>query len=291
MESEMNVPRAAVIGWPIEHSRSPLIHGWWLRHYGLPGRYDRVAVRPEDLTDFLARLVPEGWAGINITVPHKEAAFAWLRDSGAVLSDHARRLEAVNTVWIENGRLQADNTDTYGFMANFREHCPDWQATGRHVIVIGAGGAARAIVTGFQDAGVERITVANRTPARAEALVQAMSQPQGPALAAAALTELPSLLKTADAVVNATTLGMKGQPPLAIDLAALPEHAVVADIVYVPLKTPLLAAAEARGLAVVEGLGMLLHQAVPGFERWFGLRPEVTPALRAHIEADLARED
>ncbi len=288
MESKADKPRAGVIGWPVGHSRSPLIHGWWLKHYDLSGRYDRVAVRPEELPDFLSRLVPEGWAGINITVPHKEAAFAWLEANGAILSDHACRLEAVNTLWIENGVLHADNTDTYGFMANFREHCPDWQASGQHVVVIGAGGAARAIVAGFQDAGVARITIANRTLSRAGSLVKDMGGPTGPALAAVPLDTLPELLETADVLVNTTTLGMKGHPPLDLDLAALAGHAIVADIVYVPLETPLLAAARARGLKTVEGLGMLLHQAVPGFEHWFGRRPEVTGELRALVEADIA---
>jgi shikimate dehydrogenase len=289
-ESMAEIPRAAVIGWPVSHSRSPLIHGWWLRHYQLSGRYDRIAVRPEELAGFLEQLLPEGFRGVNITVPHKEAAYLLLREMGAEISEHAHRLRAVNTVWIEDGRIWADNTDSYGFMANFRQHCPDWEAGDKHVVIMGAGGAASAVLAGFQDEGVARITVVNRTFSRAEELTERLSLPQGPQLAAAPLEDLPQVLKQADVLVNATTLGMKGQPPLLIDIAALPPEAIVADIVYVPLKTPLLAQAEKRGLRTVEGLGMLLHQAVPGFERWFGIRPEVTPQLRAHIEADLENE-
>ena len=284
--------RACVIGWPIGHSRSPMIHGYWLREHGIDGDYDKRAVRPEELEDFLLNLPAHGLVGCNVTVPHKEAAFDIIRRVNPEgVSPLARALGAVNTVWLdERGRLCVDNTDVHGFMANFREHVPDWEAAGRHVVVIGAGGAARAVVAGFAREGVARISIVNRTPEKAERLAQELAGIGEAALTAAPLSDLSALLAAADVLVNATSLGMSGQPPLDIDLSPLPDHAVVADIVYVPLKTALLRRAEERGLATVEGLGMLLHQAVPGFEKWFGVRPEVTPELRALVAANIERE-
>ncbi|HHN72636.1 MAG TPA: shikimate dehydrogenase [Thermopetrobacter sp.] len=278
------VPRACVIGWPVEHSRSPLIHEWWLKELGLPGRYEKRAVPPGELREFLLSLPRSGRRGCNVTVPHKEAAFRILRDAGAVIHDAARRLAAVNTVWLEGDRLHADNTDVHGFMANFRAHCPDWRPREHgNVLVVGAGGAARAVVAAFLEAGAENVTVANRTVEKAERLAEDL----GPGVTAIPFDDAAGRLPETDVLVNATTLGMEGRPPLPLDIAALPAHAIVADIVYVPLRTPLLAAAAARGLRTVEGLGMLLHQAVPGFEKWFGRRPRVTEALYRHLAADL----
>ncbi len=283
--------KACVIGWPIGHSRSPMIHGYWLRRYGIDGAYGKRAVQPEELEDFLLNLPREGLAGCNITVPHKEAAFRIVEQANPQgLTPLARALAAVNTVWLdEAGMLHADNTDVHGFMAHFAASVPAWRAAGQRVLVIGAGGAARAIVAGFMQAGVAHITIANRTEEKAHALAAELQQAldfRGNAKGAG-LEALPQLLARADVLVNTTTLGMTGQPALDIDLAPLPDDAVVADIVYVPLKTALLQQAEARGAHTVDGLGMLLHQAVPGFERWFGVRPEVTGELRRLLEADI----
>ncbi len=286
------IRRACVIGWPIEHSRSPMIHGHWLEEHGIAGEYGKRAVRPEALEDFLLNLPRHGLVGCNVTVPHKEAAFEIIhRANPEGVTALARALGAVNTVWLdERGRVCADNTDVHGFMANFMERAPDWTAPGRHVVIIGAGGAARAVVAGFAREGVARVTIANRTLEKAERMAEELAGIGEAALAAAPLSDLPALLPQADVLVNTTSLGMTGQPPLEVDLSPLPEHAVVADIVYTPLKTALLAQAEQRGLATVDGLGMLLHQAVPGFEKWFGLRPEVTRELRALVEADILKE-
>ena len=285
MTSEMK--KACVIGWPIAHSRSPLIHGYWIERHGLNAAYEKVAVRPEELEDFLLDLPNSPYRGCNITVPHKEKAFEIIeRVNPAGLSPLARKLKAINTVWIENGRLYADNTDVYGFMANFRSCVPDWSPDTARVLVIGAGGAARAVVAGFLDAGVRSVSVANRTVEKAERLVEELGAHE-----ALPLSDLNKALSRFTVLVNTTVLGMKGQPPLDLSLQNLPEDAIVADIVYVPLITPLLAAARARGLRTVEGLGMLLHQAVPGFERWFGIKPAVTEELHARIAADIEKED
>ena len=290
MKEEMR--RACVIGWPIGHSRSPMIHGYWLREHGVAGAYDKRAVRPEELEDFLLHLADHGLVGCNVTVPHKEAAFDIIhRAHPEGVSPLAKALAAVNTVWLDaHGRPCADNTDVHGFMANFRDHVPDWQAPGRHVVVIGAGGAARAVVAGFAREGVARVTIANRTLEKGQRLAEELAGIGETALTAVPLSDLPALLAGADVLVNATSLGMAGQPPLDVDLSPLPDHAVVADIVYVPLKTALLEQAQRRGLITVEGLGMLLHQAVPGFEKWFGVRPQVTPELRALVATDIEGE-
>ncbi len=292
MNGTVPVRRACVIGWPIEHSRSPMIHGYWLKEHGIAGEYGKRAVRPEELEEFLPNLAAHGLVGCNVTVPHKEAAFRIIeRTNPEGISPLARALGAVNTVWLDDqGRPCADNTDVYGFMAHFLERAQGWRAPGKHVVIIGAGGAARAVVAGFAREGAARITIANRTLEKAERLARELSGIGEAALSAAPLAGLPALLAEADVLVNTTSLGMTGQPPLDIDLSPLPEHAVVADIVYAPLKTALLAQAEERGLTTVDGLGMLLHQAVPGFEKWFGVRPQVTPELRALVEADILRE-
>ncbi|NEU10661.1 shikimate dehydrogenase [Methylobacterium sp. BTF04] len=274
--------QAFVVGHPIAHSRSPLIHGHWLAEYGIDGSYTRRDVAPEAFPDFLRSLRRNGFAGGNVTIPHKEAAFRLVE----VLTPRAQKIGAVNTVFFDaEGRLCGDNTDAPGFIAHLDQSLgADWPERGRGTaLVLGAGGAARAIVVGLIERGLSRIFVANRTRDRAEALV-ALDPAR---IAALDWSDLPVALSQAGLLVNTTALGMVGHPPLAIDLGILPPEAVVADIVYAPLETPLLASARARGLVGVDGLGMLLHQAAPGFARWFGVEPAVTPALRARIVADL----
>jgi shikimate dehydrogenase len=272
--------RACVIGWPVEHSRSPLIHGYWLKQYGIDGEYGKEAVRPEALAGFLGTLGDRGYAGANVTLPHKEAA---LRLS-TVVDDAARAIGAANTLWLdEAGRLCAGNTDAYGFTTNLNQAAPGWNDSRRPVMLLGAGGAARAILHGLLGDGATRIHICNRTRGRAEALARAFRGP----VSVVDWTDRNRALSGCGLLVNATSLGMTGKEPLDLDLAALPKDAVVADIVYSPLETPLLAAARAGGNRVVDGLGMLLYQAVPGFHRWFGVRPEVTKALRAHVAASL----
>jgi shikimate dehydrogenase len=272
--------RACVIGWPVEHSRSPLIHRYWLKQYGIAGAYEKEAVRPEELAGFLGSLGSKGYAGANVTLPHKEAA---LRLS-AVADEAARAIGAANTLWLDQaGRLCAGNTDAYGFITNLEAEAPDWNDRRRPVMVVGAGGAARAILHGLLSEGASSILLANRTRARAEVLAEAF----GPAVTVVDWHGRNRALAGAGVLVNATSLGMTGKERLDIDLTALATDAVVTDLVYSPLETELLAAARARRNRTVDGLGMLLHQAVPGFERWFGVRPEVTPELRAHVAASL----
>ena len=275
--------RACVIGWPVEHSRSPLIHRYWLKQYGIDGAYEMEAVEPKDLARFLGSLAARGYAGANVTLPHKEAALraAESADEAAV------RIGAANTLWLDpDGTLHASNSDAYGFMINLKVEAPDWNRGRRPVMVLGAGGAARAILHGLLDEGAARILIANRTRDRAEELAQAF----GPSVHVVDWEDRHRALAGCGLLVNATSLGMTGKENLDIDLEALPADAVVADVVYSPLETTLLAAACARGNRVVDGLGMLLHQAVQGFERWFGVRPEVTPALRAHVAAALGEK-
>lgn len=273
-------PRACVIGWPVEHSRSPAIHGYWLKHYGIEGAYEKEAVRPEELEGFLTGLAARGYVGANVTLPHKEAALRIAQSADAA----AQAIGAANTLWLDDdGLLHAGNTDAYGFMTNLDTEAPRWREGCDVAMVLGAGGAARAILHGLIEAGVPRILLTNRTAAKAEDLARRF----GSSVEAIGWEDKDSALSACSLLVNTTSLGMTGQPPLDIAVAALPASAVAADIVYVPLETPLLAAARARGLTAVDGLGMLLHQAVPGFERWFGVRPEVTPDLRAHVVATL----
>lgn len=271
--------RACVIGWPIEHSRSPLIHGYWLDRYGIDGQYSKVAVRPEDLAAFLETLGAQGLAGCNVTVPHKEEAFrrADHRDASAVA------VGAANTLWLENGRLCAANTDTYGYMAYLDRAAPGWMRPGCAVSVLGAGGAARAIIFGLVSAGVDEVRLFNRSRARAKEIALHF----GSRVRVFDWDERSARSRDTALLVNTTTVGMKGVGDLGIDFTGFDPACVVSDIVYVPLKTALLAAAEATGLRTVDGLGMLLHQAVPGFEKWFGVRPEVDGALYQRIAADI----
>jgi shikimate dehydrogenase len=272
-------PRCFVIGHPIAHSRSPLIHGGWIAEHGLAGSYDRIDVTPADLPDFLARFRAGAFAGGNVTVPHKQAVLPLLDHVG----EAARAIGAVNMLWREKDRLCGDNTDGVGFLGHLDACVGGWDARAATALVIGAGGAARAVCHGLKARGLARIVVVNRSPARAQELAVAIGAP----LAAQAWEQLPALVGEGDLIVNTTSLGMTGQPPLDLDLAALRPGTIVDDIVYVPLKTALLIEAERRGGVPVDGLGMLLHQAVPGFARWFGVRPSVTTALRARLEADI----
>jgi shikimate dehydrogenase len=274
--------RACVVGWPVEHSRSPLIHGHWLRLYGIAGSYTTQAVRPEEIGSFLGSLGERGFCGCNVTLPHKEAAFAAAadRDPSAVA------VGAANTLWLDAGRLCAANTDTYGFVTHLTRTVPDWASVDRPVAIFGAGGTARAIVHGFLEAGVEEILLFNRTQERAERLAGAFCHRRAHIKV---LTWAAGGRAAAEAcvVVNATSVGMNGTGSLELDFAQFDSRTVVADTVYVPLDTALLRSARAHGLRTVDGLGMLLHQAVPGFEKWFGIRPEVTDDLRALIAADI----
>ena len=270
---------ACVVGWPVEHSRSPLIHNYWLKRYGIDGEYRREAVRKEDFAAFMGTLAARGYVGANVTVPHKEAAFALSQPD-----ERARAVGAVNTLWLEGDVLRSTNTDVEGFLDNLDACAPHWDRNAGKALVLGAGGAARAVIYGLLSRNVERIVVANRTASRAETLQASF----GKRVQDADWARLEAELADAALVVNTTTLGMHGQPALTLDLARLQSHAIVADIVYVPVVTPLLAAAKARGLVTADGLGMLLHQAVRAFALWFGKTPEVTGELRALVEADLA---
>lgn len=273
--------KACVIGWPIEHSRSPLIHGYWLKRYGIDGTYTKVPVRPEDLQSFLQGLRTHGYEGCNVTVPHKEAAFAIASRKDA----SATAVGAANTLWVEGETLVGANTDTYGFMTYLSSRFPDWAKPDRPVSILGAGGAARAIVYGFLEAGVRDIRIFNRSQDRAQALAGHF----GSRVTVCDWDSRSSGSNRSSVVVNTTSVGMKGAGSLALACEELPKDCVVADIVYVPLETGLLKEAKACGLRTLDGLGMLLHQAVPGFEKWFGLRPEVTRELYDLIAADIEK--
>ena len=276
--------RACVIGWPIEHSRSPSIHDYWLRRYGIDGAYTREAVRPEAAAQFMRSLALRGLAGCNVTVPHKEVAFAVAdeRDAAAVA------IGAANTVWLDEGRICCANTDAYGFMTHLDRSAPEWRAADAPVAILGAGGAARAIVHGFLEAGVGEVRVFNRSAERADELARHFRpKVMGSRIVALPWAERSTRSAGASVLVNTTTLGMKGAGDPGVDFAGFDDRTVVYDIVYVPLETSFLSAARRQGLRTVDGLGMLLHQAVPGFARWFGVRPEVTDELRALIVADI----
>lgn len=277
---ETSARHAFVTGYPVKHSRSPIIHGYWLETLGLPGTYTRQEVSPQDFAGFVSRLKSgeSGFIGGNVTIPHKEAAFA-LADRPDALS---AELGASNTLWLEDGALHATNTDGFGFLANLDAVAPGWDKTGRAVI-LGAGGASRAIIQAVRDRGIGEIHVVNRTIARAQELADRF----GPKVHAHAMAALPEVSKAAGLFVNTTSLGMDGEPAPDFDFSPLAKGAVVTDIVYVPLLTPILRQAKQQGFATVDGLGMLLHQAAPGFEKWFGQRPTVDAELRRRILADM----
>jgi shikimate dehydrogenase len=272
---------ACVIGWPVEHSRSPLIHGYWIKKYRLNAEYRREGVPPEKFAEFVRHLAERGYVGANVTIPNKEAARALSK-----ADDRAKKVGAANTLWLDGAMLRSTNTDVEGFINNLDATAPGWNRGLDSVVVMGAGGTARAVLYGLSERGVRRIHVVNRTLDRAMALREQFGARVNPAR----WEELSGLLSGAGLLVNTTSLGMTGKPPVMVNLNRLPPSAVVADVVYAPLETALLAAARDRGLRTVDGLGMLLHQAVRGFELWFGVRPEVTPDLRALVEADLLRE-
>jgi shikimate dehydrogenase len=271
--------RAGVIGWPVAHSLSPRIHRFWLAEHGIAGRYEAVIVPPDWLEDAVDGFRAGGWAGFNVTVPHKEAILGLL-DS---LDPAARAIGAVNTVVaVGEGKFEGRNTDAPGFLASLRADRAI--RTERPAVILGAGGAARAILAALNSAGVREIRIVNRNRVRAEALAAQFSCTVGN------WDDRARLLEGAGLLINSTSLGMMGEPPLEIDLSRLPLGATVTDIVYRPLETRLLAAARQRGNSVVDGLGMLLYQALEGFHAWFGVVPQVTPALRAHVLAALGHE-
>ena len=276
----MTVPLACVVGWPVKHSRSPVIHRFWLKELGIAGDYVVQPVEPERAPAFFAGFAESGYVGANVTEPLKEVAFAAVAD----MEPAARSIGAVNTLWLDGRRLHGTNTDGFGFLANLDQEAPGWDSAPGAAVVLGAGGASRAVLWALANRGFAPIHLVNRTEARAETLARQFGQ----AIRPAGWHELPSLLAGARLLVNTTSLGMEGEPPLSVDLSPLPTDALVTDLVYVPLETPLLAAARGRGLTVVDGLGMLLHQAAPGFERWFGGRPVVTRALRTAVLRSMA---
>jgi shikimate dehydrogenase len=266
---------AGILGWPAAHSRSPRLHGFWLERHGIDGAYVPLPVRPERFAAAVRALADLGFRGANVTIPHKEAAFAVCD----VVEPEALRAEAVNTLVFRDGRIEGTNTDGFGFLASLDEQAPGFDPAAGPAVVLGAGGSARAVAAALLDAGCPRLTLVNRTAARAEALARGLGGPVEVAVRPP--------LEDAALLVNTTVLGMEGQPQLECDLAPLPPGAVVADLVYVPLETRLLATARARGLRTVDGLGMLLHQARPGFARWFGVDPQVDAALRDFVAAGI----
>ena len=269
-----------VIAWPAGHSRSPLIHNYWIKQHNLNAEYRREAVPPEKFADFVSNLRANGYIGANISVPHKEVALKLTEPD-----DRARAVGAANALWYDDDRLRSTNTDVEGFLANLDAVTPGWDRGLSTAVVLGAGGGARAVIFALLAREVGRIYVINRTAARAKALQKKF----GNRIQVASWEETTGLLGGAGLLVNTTTLGMVGQPPLELNLRC-PPSLVVADLVYDPLVTGLLALARARGLRTADGLGMLLHQAVRGFQLWFGVRPEVTAELRALIEADLLKK-
>lgn len=273
-----NIPLAGVIGWPVAHSRSPLLHGHWLKRYGIKGHYVPMPVRPEHLAEVLRCLPKLGFVGVNVTIPHKEAVLA-LAD---VVTDRAALIGAANTLILRrDGKIHADNTDGYGFVANLRQRAPDWQPEAGPAAVIGAGGAARAVVASLLDVGVPEVRIANRTRVRAERIRSEF----GARVVVHDWGHVGRILDGAETVVNATSMGMDGKPALRLPQDALKPGTLATDLVYTPLDTPFLIEARERGCRTVDGLGMLLHQAAPGFERWFGHRPEVDDELRAAVLA------
>jgi shikimate dehydrogenase len=269
---------AGVAGWPIAHSLSPAIYGYWLKEYKLEGAYLPLPVAVEHLPKTLQLLPKIGFVGMNLTLPHKETAFKICTELG-VIDPAVLKIGAVNTLVFSEGRIvNATNTDGYGFVENLRSGAPKWNPEKTNAVLLGAGGASRGIIAALRAAGVPSICLLNRTRDKALQVAQDFS-----GVTVGDWKKPDEILANATLLINTTSLGMKGEPPLELNLDALPKSAIVTDIVYAPLETELLKTAKARGNKTVDGLGMLLHQAVPGFEAWFGVRPEVTPALRAHV--------
>jgi shikimate dehydrogenase len=269
--------KTCVIGWPIAHSRSPLIHGYWIRKYGLKASYTKEAIQPERLPAFVRSLQGNGFVGCNVTLPHKEAVYG-LVDEADIL---ARRLGAVNTIYVRDGLLMGTNTDGEGFLSSLTSSYPDFDLSGKTAVIIGAGGSARAVIGALLDAGVSRAAIINRTASRVTELLELFGS--------RVFVAGPERMSSCDLLIHATSQGMEGQASLSFDLTLLKPTCIVADLIYTPLKTELLAAAESRGLAILPGLGMLLHQAVRGFELWHGIRPEVTQDLYDLVAADVAK--
>lgn len=277
---------AFVTGYPIKHSRSPIIHGHWLKSLGISGSYQAHAVEPENFAEFMRQLRSgeSGYRGGNVTIPHKESAYR-LSDWKSQI---AEELGAANTLWVEDGKIHATNTDGEGFLANLDDRARGWDKTakaGGAAVVLGAGGAARAVIQAVRNRGFSEIRVVNRTLARAEE----MRHRFGSKISAHPMDALHDVMQGAGFFVNTTSLGMDGEAAPRIDFSCLADEAVVTDIVYVPLITPILAQAKEQGRPVVDGLGMLLHQAVPGFEKWFGKRPVVDAALRKLVIEDMEK--
>jgi shikimate dehydrogenase len=276
------IPKAAITGWPVTHSRSPLVQEYWLKKYGLEGSYGRQAVDLAEAEAFYRSFAASGLVGANVTIPHKETAAAACDH----LDDAAKAMGAANTLWLnEAGELCGANTDGIGFLGNLDQMAPGWDKGAKTAIVLGAGGAARAIIWSLLSRGFESVHIFNRTLEKANQLAENF----GSKTIAHPWDDLGDYMGKADLLVNTTSLGMNGKPPLEIDLSGLLKSAIVTDAIYVPLKTGLLKSAEARGNRTVDGLGMLLHQAVPGFERWFGVRPEVDDELRTLVLDDLEK--
>ncbi len=270
------------MGWPVMHSRSPVLHNYFFKLYGLAGTYVPLAIEPDGLEPALRALDPLGFAGCNLTIPHKERAIAIVDE----VDDVARAIGAISCVVVRpDGSLFGTNNDVHGFARNILQHQPAWRAADGPVTVIGAGGGARAVVYSLLDRGAREVRIVNRTPARADGLARQF----GSAVTPYAWDDRYRALDGAAMLVNTTSQGMIGQPALDLALQTLPNTAIVADIVYTPLETPLLAAARRRGNPTVDGLGMLLHQACMAWQLWFGLDPEVTPALRAAVEATIPK--
>jgi shikimate dehydrogenase len=268
------------MGWPAKQSRSPKLHGYWIKRYRLDGDYRVAEIPPEEFPAFVKNLAKNGYVGGNVTMPHKDAALALSEPD-----ERARAVGAANTLWLENGRLRSTNTDVEGFIGGLDANAPGWDRKADSAVVLGAGGASRAVIFGLLERGLKTIHVVNRTAAKSEAARERF----GASVQPARWEDLPRLLNGAKLLANATSLGMKGQPELKIDLSLLAKDAVVADIVYIPLKTKLLEAAQQRGLKTSDGLDMLLYQAVRGFNLWFGIKPEVTRELREMLAADVMK--
>jgi shikimate dehydrogenase len=283
MTKTSNPIKAGVIGWPIGHSRSPLIHTHWLRQYGIAGSYEKIVARPEEFAQTLRDLAGKGFAGVNVTLPHKRAALVLAE----TCDEAARHIGAANTLTFnKDGSIHASNTDAFGFIQNLKTIHQDW--SGANALVLGAGGAARAVLYGLGQEGAHSITVSNRTFARAQDLCTEFSS-RACSVTPLEWQDADAALESVDLLVNTTSLGMQGEPKLEMSLEKLSAHALVTDLVYAPLQTALLGEAARRGNPTLDGLGMLLHQARPGFESWFGTAPEVTPELRSIIVQDLER--